>query len=131
LVTKAIKSSSLESNIQKHIIPHNPQPPRIYGQPKIHKKDIPLRPIASAIGSPTHALAHFLAHKLQAHITKTSSFIKDSTDFIQKIQNLYLSDQDLLVIFDVVSLFTKILISEALAFISTLVDPETLHLIEI
>jgi hypothetical protein len=38
LVTKAIKSSSLDPNIQKCLIPHNPQTPRIYGQPKIHKK---------------------------------------------------------------------------------------------
>jgi hypothetical protein len=33
--------------------------------------------------------------------------------------------------FDVVSLFTKILVSEALTLISNLVDPETLDLIKI
>jgi hypothetical protein len=38
LVTKAIKSSSLDPNIQKRLIPHNPQTLRIYGKPKIHKK---------------------------------------------------------------------------------------------
>jgi hypothetical protein len=41
-----------------------PWNPKIYGQPKIHKSDIPLRPIVNAIGAPTHALSHFLAEKL-------------------------------------------------------------------
>jgi hypothetical protein len=124
LVTKAIKASSLDPSIQKCLIPLNPTTPRIYGQPKIHKKDIPLRPIVSAIGAPTHALARFLADKLKTFTGKTSSFIKDSYDFIQKTQDLHLDDQDLLISFDVVSLFTKILIPEALDLISKLVDPK-------
>jgi hypothetical protein len=98
----------LDPSIQKCLIPHNPQTPRIYGQPKIHKKDIPLRPIVSAIGAPTHALACFLVDKLQSFIGKTPSFIKDSSDFIQKTQHLHLDEQDIMVSFDVVSLFTKI-----------------------
>jgi hypothetical protein len=100
------------------------------GQLKIHKKYILLRPIVSIIGSPTHALSHFLAYKLQAFIGKTSSFIKDSIDFIHKTQNLHLDDDNLMVSFYVVSMFTKIPISEALTLISKLVDPETLNLIK-
>ena len=30
------------------------RPPRIYSLPKIHKPDVPLRPIVSCIGSPTY-----------------------------------------------------------------------------
>ncbi|CAB0030195.1 unnamed protein product, partial [Trichogramma brassicae] len=30
---------------------------RAYGLPKIHKKDVPLRPIISLVGSPTYVLA--------------------------------------------------------------------------
>jgi hypothetical protein len=92
MVTKSMKASSLDPNIQKHLIPHNPQTPRIYGQPKIHKKDIPLRPILSAIGAPTHALYFFLANNLQSFIGKTSSFIKDSSNFIQKNKILHLDE---------------------------------------
>jgi hypothetical protein len=77
LVTKAIKSSSLDPSVQKHLIYRNPQTPRIHGQPKIHKKDIPLRPMVSIIDAPTYALAHFLANKLRTFIGKTPSFIKD------------------------------------------------------
>jgi hypothetical protein len=127
LVTKTIKSSSLDPNIQKYLIPHNPKTLRIYGQPKIHKKNLPLRPIASVIGDPTQALACFLVDKLRTFTRKTSS-IKESIDF--KTKTLHL-DEDIMVRFDVVSLFTKILFFEALTLISNLVDLETLNLIKI
>jgi hypothetical protein len=131
LVTKSIKSSSLDLATQKRLLPHNPQIPRIYGQPKIHKKNIPLHPIVSTIGAPTHALSFYLANKLQSIFGKTSSFIKDSANFIHKTNNFHLEEQDLMVSFDVVSLFTKIPVSESLTLISKLVDLETLDLIKI
>jgi hypothetical protein len=56
------------------------------------------------------------------------SLIKYSIDFIQKTQNLYLYDQDNMVNFDVVYLFTKI--SEALTLISKILSPESINLIE-
>jgi len=43
----------------------NPLPPRLYGLSKVHKPNIPLRPIVSAIHSPTYNLSRFLAQTLQ------------------------------------------------------------------
>ena len=37
-------------------------PPQLYGLPKIHKKDTPLRPIVSSIDPPTYKLAKHLAN---------------------------------------------------------------------
>ena len=105
--------------------------PRIYGLPKIHKKDIPLRPIGSAINSPTYELASFLSSTLQPLVGKTSSFIKDSIDFVIFIRSLHLEPTDLLVSFDVISLFTKIPIKEALEIINKLVNPGIANLIKI
>jgi hypothetical protein len=76
-------------------------------------------------------LLDFLLINFNPLSSKTSSFIKDSFDFIQKTQNLHLDDNDIMVNFDVVSLFTKIHVLEALTLISKLVDSETLNLIEI
>ena len=42
-----------------------------------------------------------------------------------------MSDNDLLTSFDVVSLYTKIPINEALEIIKKVSDPETAHLVEI
>ena len=92
-------------------------PPRLYVLPKIHKDSIPLRPIVSAIGSPTYELAKYLATLLQTHIGQTSSYIKDSGHFISKISTLNLNPGDRLISFDVVSLFTKVLIKDTLTLI--------------
>jgi hypothetical protein len=100
------------------------------GQPKIHKKDIPLRPIVRTIGAPTYALACFLSDKLQSFIGKTPSFIKDFFDFIKKKLHLHLDEHDIMVNFDVVSLFTKIHVPKALDLISKLLTLKPLTLLK-
>ena len=80
--------------------------PRIYGVPKIHKANIPLRPIVDTIRSLTYFLATFLASLITPLVGKTDSFIKDSTHFTQFTHDIKLDSNDTLVSFDVVSLFT-------------------------
>lgn len=43
--------------------------PRFYGLPKIHKINVPLRPIVSFINSPTYNLSKFLAHIINNLVT--------------------------------------------------------------
>ena len=105
--------------------------PRIYCLPNMHKKDTPLRHIVSVINSLTYELASFISSTLQPLVGKTSSFIKDFVDFVLFIQNLHLEPTDLLVSFDVVSLFTKIPIKEALEVIGKSVNPDITNLIKI
>ena len=38
-----------------------PQPPKLYGLPKLHKPKIPMRPIVSFCGSPTYQLSKYLS----------------------------------------------------------------------
>ena len=48
--------------------------PRLYGLPKIYKKDCPLRPIASMIGSAQHNLVQYIYRFLQPVSDRCSSF---------------------------------------------------------
>ena len=48
------KNGEITSALYNKLRPTGSQPPRIYGLPKIHKPDVPLRPIVSCIGSPTY-----------------------------------------------------------------------------
>jgi hypothetical protein len=55
--TSLINKSDIPEEVAKKLIPHASAPPWLYGLPKIHKKDVPLRPIVNCIASPTYALA--------------------------------------------------------------------------
>ena len=82
--------------------------------PKIHKKEVPLRPIVSCINGPTYKLAKHLAKELAPHVGNTSSYIKNTADFITKTKDLVTEENDILVSFDVKSLFTKVPIKETM-----------------
>jgi hypothetical protein len=48
--------SILSTDLKRKLTPYHSKPPHLYGLPKIHKPDIPLRPIVSSIGSPCYAV---------------------------------------------------------------------------
>lgn len=82
--------------------------PRCYGLPKIHKSGFPLRIIVSALGSPIYNVAKFLHDILVESVPKPKSYIKDSWSFVTEIRDQTVQPDDLLVSFDVKSLFTNI-----------------------
>ena len=57
--------------------------------------------------------------------------MKDSASFIMDLKDIKLEPEDILVSFDVVSLYTCIPIKEALEVIYRLTDPDTAHLVEV
>ena len=126
-VKKTIMESNLDDKLKRKLIPSCETIPRIYRLPKIHKEGVPLRPIVNTIGSPTYELAKYVAKILKPLVGNTDSFIKDSHDFVNLIKNETLEKDDILVSFDVVSLFTKIPLDEAIQVIRGVTDPEILH----
>ena len=82
--------------------------PRLCRLPKIHKLDVPLRPIVSAIGSPTYNLAKHLTELLWPYIGQMETYVWDSSNFLEEIGGLVLQPGDLMMSFDFVSLFTVV-----------------------
>ena len=130
-LTKAIQDSSLDDIIKNKIISKNPIIPHIYGLPKIHKYGCPLRPIVNDIGSPSYGLDMLLVNKFKPLVGHSQSFIKDSSHFIQNIKNMSLRESDIMVSFDVVSLYTKIPVNEVVNIIKELTDEETTNLVKV
>lgn len=81
---------------------------KFYGLFKIHKKGIPLRPITSTIGSPGYLLAKVFAKVLDKIFPRTSHHIKDSYEFVTFVNGVSIGNDDILVSFDVVSMYTSI-----------------------
>jgi hypothetical protein len=96
---------------------------------KIHKKDVPLRPIVNCIASPTYVLAKYLAGLLSPFVGQSDHHIKNSETFVQKLHSIRLQDTDILVSFDVVSLFTKVPLEDTLQVLSQHLHKQTLSLI--
>lgn len=92
-------------------------PPRLYGLPKIHKTDLPLRPICSSINSPCNELCKFLTNILKK-LTENSEFnIRDAVQFRNKINNSAIDNDERLISFDVISLFPSIPVDYAIDLI--------------
>ena len=68
---------------------------------------------------------------LKPLVGKISSFVKDSASWIQEISNETLDENDILVSFDVVSLYTKIPVTDAIETIKELTNEETAKLVEV
>ena len=64
-ILKNIKlEGEINDNIYRKIYPTGASTPKYYGLPKVHKKDVPLRPIISSRGSATYESAKELARIL-------------------------------------------------------------------
>ena len=74
----------------------------------MHKQNIPLRPIISNIQSPTYHLSKYLINLLKIIVGRKDSFIKDPWTFHEFITKVNIPDNNILVSFYVISLFTNI-----------------------
>ena len=82
--------------------------PKAYGLPKIHKPDIPIRPIISTINSPTHFLAKIIDKELRNCVKKPVSQVNNSYELISKLTHVVVPPDFVLLSLDVSSLFTNV-----------------------
>ena len=86
-----------------------PRCPLFYGLPKVHKKDIPLRPIVSQIDGPTSRLNEYVDKLLYVAEKCIPFLLQDTTAFLQLINaNKTCHPDTFLVALDVSSLYTNI-----------------------
>ena len=88
------------------------KPGIMYGLPKVHKDNCPLRPIMSALGTFNYHLAKFLVPIL-APITQNVFTVSDSFNFSKELGNLNI-ENCVMASFDVKSLFTNIPLKETI-----------------
>lgn len=108
MVTSWEKEGRISASTGKKLRCYNGHHARIYGLPKIHKPNLPLRPIVSSLGTPLYHLSAFLSDALNKTVGFSRSAVKNSEDFCNKIRGINLPPNYILLSLDVVSLFTNI-----------------------
>ena len=96
--------------------------PSFYSQTKIHKPGVPIRPIVSFRSSPLYNLNKYIANILKAHVRDENNNAKNSTTFSNYIRNVPIEDDEIMVSFDVTSLYTNIPIIDTLNIIKDYVN---------
>ena len=105
--------SKLTDDVYNFLFASGSTPGILYGLPKVHKADCPIRPILSAINTFNYNLAKFFVPILSP-LTTNEFTIKNSYSFVKEITNLHLSDPVCMASFDIKSLFTNIPLSETI-----------------
>ena len=101
----------------KYYISRLPSLPHIYGLPKIHKKDVPLRPIVSNINCPKYKLSKWLTKELSPLLGSFSNaHIKHNLNLLDRLKNINPSEQKF-ISFDVKSLYTNVPVKQTIDFI--------------
>lgn len=106
-VTRLADLDLIDAKTAKRLRTNTAVCPRIYGQPKAHKADLPLRPVVPTMTAPNYQLTKYIANILQTSISVHYS-VNSSFEFSQFMNECTIPPGYIMVSFDVVSLFTNI-----------------------
>ena len=98
----------IPASIYLRLSPTTTNPPLLFGQPKVHKANFPLRPIVSARNTIFTEETKELARILTPLVGKTGHHIRDSVDLVDKLGAVTIPPDFTLVSFDLVNMFTSI-----------------------
>ena len=116
---KRLKESDKISDVLfKKFKPSGSQPPRLYGLAKVHKDNIPLRPVLSMPGSPYHKIAQQIAEWLS--VVPECNINSSSKQISESLPSIRLNENHVIVSFDVCSLYTNVPVVEAIDYCTEL-----------
>ena len=102
----------ISEELHNHMKSSGGQPARLYGLAKVHKDVIPLRPVLSMPGSPYYNVATTVTKWLS--VVPESKSQCTSKKIADQLKDIKLDEGEVLVSFDVVSLYTNVPVMEAI-----------------
>ena len=106
------EEGKIGNELYERLKPKGSQPARLYGLAKVHKQDTPVRPVLSMPGS--------VYYNVAKQVAKWLSFIPecqincDTKTICDTLSTVTLDENEELVSFDVVSLYTNVPVMEAI-----------------
>ena len=117
-ILRRIKADTgIQENTYRKMYPTGVSPPKFYGLPKIHKKNIPLRPIVSSIGSVSCGVAKELARIIKPLMGCSQHHVNNSKQYADEMKEIKLEEEECITSYDVTALFTSIPVPSALDII--------------
>jgi hypothetical protein len=108
----------LPKEIADSICPKGSRLAHLYGLPKTHKSQLAMRPILLATGTYNFKLAKWLDEKLK-FLSINKYTVSDPLKFAEEIREKQMAESDILVSYDVASLFTNVPVDETIKFLPT------------
>ena len=81
---------------------------------KLHKPSARLRPVVATRGTASYALVRELSRILRPLVGCSGRTLRNTIDLVDKLDNIVLRDDEMLVSYDVKSLFTSIPVEESI-----------------
>ena len=69
---------NIDENTYRKVYPTGASAPTFYGLPKIHKEDVPLKPIVSSIGSVNYGVTKELSQILKPLVGSSSHHVNNN-----------------------------------------------------
>ena len=107
-IDRFTKEQLINGNIANGLKNPSPRTLQFYISPKMHKEGNPGRPVVSSIYFHTANISKYVDHHLQPIVKQIPSYVKDTSDFINKINAVNsVPKNSYLVTMDVRSLYTN------------------------
>ena len=106
------RTCEISDKMYEKFRPTGSQAPRLYGQAKVHKTNVPLRPVLSMPGSAYHNIADQIAKWLK--VVDECNIKTSSNDISENIGNIELDPDEEMISFDVTALYTNVPVKEAI-----------------
>ena len=106
ILKKLLKDNLINRDIFNSCRVLHPRPPQLYGLPKLHKPNTPIRPIVSFFNTPLAALHKTLVHYIQP-LTISDLRIRDSKHMVQILRDNQHPTHSYYCSFDIQSLYTS------------------------
>ena len=108
------KPGYISDEVYRKLYPNGSHIGVLYGLPKVHKANNPMRPICSMVGTSTYELGKFVAKLIApAAVNKHGTDLKDTFQFVSQLSSQNLSGCTL-ASYDVQSLFTNVPLAETI-----------------
>ncbi|VDQ08403.1 unnamed protein product [Trichobilharzia regenti] len=102
--------------------------PRLYGLPKVHKNDVPLRPVLDMLNSPYHSTAKWLAEILEpVRLNLCKHSLSDTFDFVGCVDEINVTGKRMISL-DVCSLFTNVPLVDTICYLCEYIDLNSMNI---